>query len=379
VFFFFKFGGYIQRINSLVKVVSQSGDFMDVQIYPYNNNGNKNYQTHYYNIIVRVENKLKYQSGFCINSTPQPVKGLFSQEFNPTGVKSEKTIKCPIQKRDRVKRKCKKEGIRSKAGLLRCIIDVCYKMLPAEERAREILKDEVKLEKVKIVKIVTPKPEHQKEGMCYSLGDPHYTTFNGRKFDNYFIGDWVLVSADGFTIHARTRKWGNASVNKRISANLSGDIVEAKSADKFTLNGDTEVDLKVGQKYRLPKGGLVQRISATRSLYYSYKKGYLDAEYLGTGKTRYVNLIVKVPHYPSTTGACQGNMIAAHGLFKKELNFKKRKHDMIVSKNCHDKARLICKNKGINRRFIGSCIIDVCAGLGTKGMRKGIRHVKQDK
>jgi len=263
--------------------------------------------------------------------------------------------------------------------MLRCIIDSCYGIKPADEVAREIKKQEVIVAPPHKPKVVAPIPIAKKEGVCTSLGDPHYTTFSGKLFNNYYIGDWVLVSGHGFKVHARTRKWNNAAVNKRIVAYLSGDIVEAKSSDKFRLNRETVVELKVGEKYKLPKGGLVHRISATRALYYSYQQGYLDAEYVGSGKMRYVNLIVKVPHFPETKGACQGNMVEAHGLFRHEVKIQKRKHQMIVSKNCHTKGRLLCKNKGISKRFIASCIIDVCAGLGTKGMKKGLRHMKAAK
>ena len=31
---------------------------------------------------------------------------------------------------------------------------------------------------------------------CTSNGDPHFMTFDGRRYDNYRIGDWVMVNND---------------------------------------------------------------------------------------------------------------------------------------------------------------------------------------
>jgi len=275
--------------------------------------------------------------------------------------------------------RCTKAGVTSEDGLNRCTIDICYNMRSIEEVRREKLKHQVEKEKIERPRTVTPRPVQHQEGTCYSLGDPHYRTFANKLFNNYWVGDFVLVSGHHFTVHARTRKWNAAAVNKRIAANLNGDIVEAKSADKFTLNGDTLVDLNIGQKFQLPKGGMVERISSNRALYYSYKAGYLDAEYVGSGKMRYVNLIVKVPNWPATSGACNGNMVNAHGLFKHHLQMHQTQHQMKVSRSCHDRARIRCNAKGVAKKFLTSCIVDVCANLGTGGLRKGLRHFKQDK
>jgi len=57
---------------------------------------------------------------------------------------------------------------------------------------------------------------------------------------------------------------------------------------------------------------------------------------------------------------------------------RQRRQQMKISKRCHKRARKRCIKKGISKRFLGSCIIDVCAKLGTKGLRRGRRHFKQD-
>jgi len=351
---------------------------MEVQSNVVNTGGNKDLQDHYFNFVVSVQNQHKYFSGFCVNKVAQHAKGLFRSEYNAGKVVIKK--KCSVTKRAKFEKKCKNAGILSDAGITRCIIDGCYNMKPIEEIKRELLKKNSKKDKPKRKnQIKTPRPIKQNLGTCYSLGDPHYQTFSNKRFDNFWVGDFVLVSGKGFSVHARTRKWNNAAVNKRIAASLNGDIVEAKSADKFTLNGDTQVDLKVGQEFKLPNGGLVKRVSNNRCMYYSYERGYLDAEYLGAGKMRYVNLIVKVPNWQSTNGACNGNMISGHHLFKKHIKVKQSKKEMIVSKKCHHLARIRCMRRNVAKRFIGSCIIDVCANLGTKALRDGLREFKKDK
>jgi len=307
---------------NLMKVVSSNGDFMEVNAIPINNKKAKE-QNHIYNIFVKVKNSKKYFSGLCVNSNVQRVKGIFQTEYRHKGVRIKKK-RCPKHKRANIKRRCKRSGIRSKFGLLRCIIDVCYHMRPLIEVANQMVKKEIKLQKVKKI-ISIPKLTPRKPGTCYSLGDPHYRTFGGKFYDNFWVGDFILSSTKDFTVHARTRKYNRASVNKRFSANLNGDIIEAKSANKFRLNGESVVELKVGQKYKLPKGGVVHRISENRSLYYSFKAGFLDAEFLGAGSMKYVNLIVKVPNFPDATGACQGKMIEASGLFKKKSSYETKK------------------------------------------------------
>jgi len=78
---YFTYGGYVQSVVksgfTLIKVVSSNGDYMEVQSYPYKNQE----QDHVYNIIVKVQNSHKYYSGFCLNPTPQHVKGIFSFEY----------------------------------------------------------------------------------------------------------------------------------------------------------------------------------------------------------------------------------------------------------------------------------------------------------
>jgi len=376
---YFKYGGYVKAYSATkIKIVSSSGDYLEVESNLVNTAGNSQLQDHYFNIAVRVQNKHKYYSGFCVNKVAQHVHGLFRSEY-----KAGKEVvhkKCSVKKRKHFERKCVDNGITERAGLLRCIIDGCYNMKPMEEIKRELLREQSKKDKPKHGnKVRTPRPIRQNLATCYSLGDPHYQTFNNKHFNNYWVGDFILVSGKDFTVHARTRKWNAAAVNKRIAANLNGDIIEAKSADKFTLNRDTQVDLKVGQEFKLPKGGLVKRISNNRCMYYSFEQGYLDAEFMGTGSMRYVNLIVKVPNWQSTQGACNGNMISAHGLFIHHLKMRQSKREMVVSKRCHHTARLKCMERSIPKRYLGSCIIDVCANLGTKALRRGLRIFKQDR
>lgn len=44
---------------------------------------------------------------------------------------------------------------------------------------------------------------------CQSIGDPHYVSFTGKKYDFYGVGDYVLAETvdKSFVVHARTGKW----------------------------------------------------------------------------------------------------------------------------------------------------------------------------
>jgi len=286
---------------------------------------------------------------------------------------------CSEERREHSERKCKEAGVSGRAGMIRCIIDVCYKMKATLEVERELNKLKLKLHDIKKPQIVTPVAKPTKPGVCYSLGDPHYKTFTGKRYNNYWYGDWVLVKSKGFTVHARTKKYNRAAVNKKFVAKLNGDTIEASYADKFILNGNNEIDLKIGQKFRLPNGGVVHRTARNRAVYYSFERGYLDAEFLGSGSMKYINLIVNVPNYDETTGACQGNMIAAHGLFHTEHMIVKEHKEMKITKKCHEDARRRCRSRGIRDKELMTCVFDVCAGLGTEGMRKGARHERQNR
>jgi len=72
--------------------------------------------------------------------------------------------------------------------------------------------------------------------MCISWGDPHVTTFAGAKFNNYNLGDRLLLKSRKLKIEVRQRRWGSAAVMVLFAAKVNGIIVEADRPDNFLLN-----------------------------------------------------------------------------------------------------------------------------------------------
>lgn len=63
-----------------------------------------------------------------------------------------------------------------------------------------------------------------------SVGDTHMTTFDGLYYDFQSSGDYVLLEAPDFTVHARLASgaptWPDASVNKGIATKMGKTVVE---------------------------------------------------------------------------------------------------------------------------------------------------------
>jgi len=102
---------------------------------------------------------------------------------------------------------------------------------------------------IKIIDIPLPK----KPSVCVSSGDPHYKTFSGKRFDNYRVGDFLLLESAGFTIHTRLRNWHSVSVNTGFAArvNKAGETVESESRSglHYLINGKQRLTLKHKEKY----------------------------------------------------------------------------------------------------------------------------------
>jgi len=110
---------------------------------------------------------------------------------------------------------------------------------------------------IKIIEIKLPKAPAQ----CVSSGDPHYLTFNGKRFDFYKTGDFLLLESRGFTVHTRLRQWGGVSVNTGFAAkvNKAGETIETESKDfsEVLINGKEKLKLHDGKKHYFKFGGYV--------------------------------------------------------------------------------------------------------------------------
>jgi len=234
-----------------------------------------------------------------------------------------------------------------------------------------------KKNKIHVPKVSTP-TINRKSPRCTLYGGSHFKSFYGKKFTNHYLGDWVVVESKEFSVHRRSRKIHHATVTKRIALNLNGDKIEAKRANKFILNHNVKVYLKVGQKYRLPNGAVVKRLTKNKVKFFT-TSGSANAQFVHHRRVRYINLSVRVPKEVKSIGACSGSMSAAHGVFKHELIIKASHHKkhLKISKRCNKRAKKRCsKHKGKKLRY---CIFDICSNLGflpPKSSHKRKHHKK---
>lgn len=97
-----------------------------------------------------------------------------------------------------------------------------------------------------------------------SVGDPHETTGDGKKFDNMKVGDFIkLASASGdFVLQTRQEPWAKnpkATVNTEAAVKLGKDVVAYNGkTNTITINGQAR-EMKVGEEIKLPDGGTVRR------------------------------------------------------------------------------------------------------------------------
>lgn len=98
-----------------------------------------------------------------------------------------------------------------------------------------------------------------------SNGDPHMTTFDGKKYDFQNAGDYLLSGSDknNFMIQTQMiRTNNNISQNGAVVMNVNGDVVEFRSAQSkdggmIVING--EEMLIDDTDYTLPQGGTIEQ------------------------------------------------------------------------------------------------------------------------
>jgi len=321
---------------------------------------------------------------------------MHSKDFGKEYVCKEKfTPKpCDGEKRERIERRCNEFKGFMKFG---CVVDLCANVPKEIEEITQIEK-----EKMKNVKLITPGVVIERKrldasqlnpgagNMCISWGDPHFTSFKGTKFNNYFLGDHLLLKTKRFTIQVRQRRWGAASVNVLFAAKINGVIVEANKPSSFLLNRRERINIKIGQTIALKAGGKVERIEKDRWLLVSKNGGYADIVFnyyggkLRVGSTiyqrRYINFIVKVPHPNRAKGFCQAQVIKTSTLFSKPyLSLHKSQKIKVISKKCKRSARLRCLNRHVKKGDLINCIFDLCNGFSGKMIRKFEKNVKHDR
>jgi len=63
--------------------------------------------------------------------------------------------------------------------------------------------------------------------ICRSAGDPHLVTFDGKRYDNYEVGYWVMVKSISrdFSVHARTHECWRVSCNCGVVVKEGQDVI----------------------------------------------------------------------------------------------------------------------------------------------------------
>lgn len=99
------------------------------------------------------------------------------------------------------------------------------------------------------------------QGCARSTGDPHLTTFDGRRYDFQAVGEFVAARdrAGGFELQVRQQPFPDSrlvAVNTAVAMNVAGDRVEVRLADAglAVLVGGV---VATGPQISLPHGGSV--------------------------------------------------------------------------------------------------------------------------
>ncbi|KAF0975638.1 hypothetical protein FDP41_005632 [Naegleria fowleri] len=140
---------------------------------------------------------------------------------------------------------------------------------------------------------------------CQAIGDPHYTTFQGKYFDFYGVGDYILAqSTDGdFIVHSRTGRWGSVSVNTAFAVKVNNQkIIEYDiESNSFYVDGQ-ETQIKQGDEITFGPGATAKR-TAENSMTVSAQNGahliatwYRSSSYKSSlGSFGHISLIVEAP------------------------------------------------------------------------------------
>jgi len=278
-----------------------------------------------------------------------------------------------------------------------CVVDLCSNVPKEIEEIANIQKN-----RMKDVKLITPGVVVERRridasqinpgnsNMCISWGDPHFTSFKGTKFNNYFLGDHLLLKTRRLTIQVRQRRWASAAVNVLFAAKVNGVIVEASKPGSFLLNRHERIKIKIGQVISLNSKGKIERIEKDRWLLTANHGGYADIVFNYYGgklrvgsniyQKRYINFIIKVPHPNKAKGFCAAEVIKTSTLFSKPyLPYHKSQKIKLISKKCKRVSRLRCLNRHVRKGDLVNCVFDLWNGFRAKMIRKFQKNIKHDK
>lgn len=197
-------------------------------------------------------------------------------------------------------------------------------------------------------------------GTCASMGDPHFTTFTGGRFDFYGVGVFSLLDTSNVTVQPLHKRCGRASCNTGVA------VYDKTTGEGVTLQGGAKTYFKTSGN----AGGVLATPRAQTTTW-THSSGVV-VTYRSFGE--WANIYVKI-----TTGALDGDTAASGLCIDKNDNnnvgatnniYKFSSGDSYTStlgtytpdtsctEEMQEKAALACKGAG---DMVKECIADVCA------------------
>jgi len=275
---FFYGGSIVRTSQTQFTITSSNGDILEAYTFNMGAYGKKLGAPFIMNVYLKTSKKNRYH-GLCSASNDI----IHSKDFAKEYINEDKNFTpkpCIGEVRERIVKRCQQFK-----GFMRfgCVVDLCSNVPKEIEEIANIQKN-----RMKDVKLITPGVVVERRridasqinpgnsNMCISWGDPHFTSFKGTKFNNYFLGDHLLLKTRRLTIQVRQRRWASAAVNVLFAAKVNGVIVEASKPGSFLLNRHERIKIKIGQVISLNSKGKIERIEKDRWLLTANHGGYAD-------------------------------------------------------------------------------------------------------
>jgi len=196
--------------------------------------------------------------------------------------------------------------------------------------------------------------------VCYSQGEPHYHLFNGKSFNNFERGDFIVVSSPHFIVHARNEPWKTGTITSNYGVQAGNSTVETISSAHYKINGKL-IRLSIGQSFETPDL-LVKRNSGFSTIIQNKDNDYIRIYFFtsngkSTPLSQYLNAKIRLGNVVGAKGLCTGEVMKAHGIFSNPYDPKNvepaKKHFTEVQKEF---ARNICQHRGVPDKDMAACI-----------------------
>jgi len=206
---------------------------------------------------------------------------------------------------------------------------------------------------------VCVRPKISSKGLkCTLSTNPHFITFDGKKFNQNQGGRFAVYKRKTFRIFAQRKKWGNTRITSSISV-IAGkkrrNSVKTINPSKYIINGKL---VRIGVKRQVATYTLlIKRISKTRTLIRSRGGNWILIRFHSRrslkGKrvwhqSQYLTASVGVKKTDGASGLCVGGDV-------KKITPKKRA--VKAATKCQTQlARKVCKGRKVPKSKFGKCV-----------------------